>query len=106
MISIFGITIVLNMVFLWTMEPRKYENDNVKTLNQATVSNVSRASNKHALACVCLITNKHCARNKSKILTHFVWQVSHSTFSLVRAVLYSRTTFRSNSNSSSDQIKL
>ena len=72
----------------------------------ATVSDVSRALNKHALARVCLITNKHCARNKSKISAYFVWQVSQSTFSIVRAVLYSRTTFRSNSTTSSDQIKL
>ena len=98
----------VNIVFVWTTQPRKYKNDDVKTLNQATESNVSRALNKHALARVCLITiNKHCARNKSKISAYFVWQVSQSTFSIVRAVLYySRTTLRSNSTTSSDQIKL
>ena len=91
---------------MWTTKPRKYKNDDVKTLNQATVSDVSRALNKHTLARVCLVTNKQCARNKSKISAYFVWQVSQSTFSIVRAVLYSRTTFRSNSTWSSDQIKL
>ena len=91
---------------MWTTEPRKYKNDDVKTLNQATVSDVSCALNKHALACVCLVTNKQCARNKFKISAYFVWQVSQSTFSIGRAVLYSRTTFRSNSTWSSDQIKL
>ena len=91
---------------MWTTKPRKYKNDDVKTLSQATVSDVSRALNKHALARVCLVTNKHCARNKSKISAYFVWQVSQSMFSIVRAVLYSRTTFRSNSTTSSDQIKL
>ena len=141
---------------MWTTKPRKYKNDDVKTLNQATVSSVSRALNKYALARVCLITNKYgrhtegccyfnyaffkhyfmhsvvnivlfisslscgnslpifsafsldgyCARNKSKLSAYVVWQVSQSTFSIVRAVLYSRTTFRSNSTSSSDQIKL
>ena len=98
----------VNIVFVWTTKPRKYKNDDVKTLNlnQATVSDVSRALNKYALAHVCFITNKHCARNKSKISAYFVWQVSQSTFSIVRAVLYSRTTFRSNSTTSSDQIKL
>ena len=35
---------------MWTAKLRKYKNDDVKTLNQATISNVSRASNKHALA--------------------------------------------------------
>ena len=96
----------VNIVFVWTTKPRKYKNDGVKTLNQATVSDVSRALNKHTLARVCLVTNKQCARNKSKISAYFVWQVSQSTFSIVRAVLYSRTTFRSNSTTSSDQIKL
>ena len=96
----------VNIVFVWTTKPRKYKNDDVKTLNQATVSDVSRALNKHAPARVCLVTNKQCARNKSKISAYFVWQVSQSTFSIVRAVLYSRTTFRSNSTWSSDQIKL
>ena len=96
----------VNIVFVRTTKPRKYKNDDVKTLNQATVSDVSRALNKHALARVCLVTNKHCARNKSKISAYFVWQVSQSTFSIVRAVLYSRTTFRSNSTTSSDQIRL
>ena len=91
----------VNIVFVWTTKPRKYKNDDVKTLNRVTVSDVSRA-----LARVCLITNKHCARNKSKISAYFVWQVSQSTFSIVCAVLYSRTTFRSNSTTSSDQIKL
>ena len=91
---------------MWTTKPRKYKNDDVKTLNQAIVSDVSRALNKHALARVCLVTNKQCARNKSKISAYFVWQVSQSTFSIVRAVLYSRTAFRSNSTWSSDQIKL
>ena len=91
---------------MWTTKPRKYKNDDVKTLNRATVSDVSRALNKHAPTRACLITNKHCARNKSKISAYFVWQVSQSTFSIVRAVLYSRTTFRSNSTTSSDQIKL
>ena len=91
---------------MWTTKPRKYKNDDVKTLNRATVGDVSRVLNKYALARVCLITNKHCARNKSKISAYFVWQVSQSTFSIVRAVLYSRTTFRSNSTTSSDQIKL
>ena len=91
---------------MWTTKPRKYKNDDVKTLNQATVSDVSRALNKHALARVCLVTNKQCARNKSKISAYFVWQVSQSTLSIVRAVLYSRATFRSNSTWSSDQIKL
>ena len=43
------------------------------------------------------------ARNKSKMSVHFVWHVCQSTFSAVRAVLYSRTTFSSNSTSSSDQ---
>ena len=94
----------VNIVFVWTTKPRKYKNDDVKTLNRVTVSDVSRALNKYAR--VCLITNKHCARNKSKISAYFVWQVSQSTFSIVRAVLYSRTTFRSNSTTSSDQIKL
>ena len=96
----------VNIVFVWTTKPGKYKNDDVKTLNQATVSDVSRALNKHALARICLVTNKHCARNKSKISAYFVSQVSQSTFSIVRAVLYSRTTFRSNSTTSSDQIKL
>ena len=96
----------VNIVFVWTTKPRKYKNDDVKTLNQATVSDVSRALNKHALARVCLVTNKQCARSKSKISAYFVWQVSQSTFSIVRAVLYSRTTFRSNSTTSSNQIKL
>ena len=96
----------VNIVFVWTTKPRKYKNDEVKTLNRATVSDVSRTLNKYALARVCLITNKHCARNKSKISEYFVWQVSQSTFSIVHAVLYSRTTFRSNSTTSSDHIKL
>ena len=93
---------------MWTTKPRKYKNDDVKTLNRATVGDVSRTLNKYALARVCLITNKHWARNKSKISAYFDfdWQVSQSTFSIVRAVLYSRTTFRSNSTTSSDQIKL
>ena len=68
----------VNIVFVWTTKPRKYKNDDVKTLNQATVSDVLRA-----LTRVCL-----------------------TTFSIVRAVLYSRTTFRSNSTTSSEQIKL
>ena len=56
----------VNIVFVWTTKPRKYKNDDVNTLNQATVSDVSRTLNKHALGRVCLITNKHCPRNKSK----------------------------------------
>ena len=96
----------VNIVFVWTTKSRKYKNDDVKTLNRAIVSNVSRALNKRALARVSLITNKYCARNMSKISTYFVQQVSQPTFSIVRAVLYSRTTFKSNSTWSSDQIKL
>ena len=37
---------------------------------------------------------------------YFVWHVCQSKFSAVRAVLCSRTTFNSNSTSSSDQTKL
>ena len=55
----------VNIVFVWTTKPRKYKNDDVKTLNQATVSDVSRALNKHALARVCLITITNTVRGIS-----------------------------------------
>ena len=39
--------------------------------------------------------------NKSKMTVYFVWHICQSTFSAVRTVLYSRTTFNSNLTSSS-----
>ena len=57
---------------MWTTKPRKYKNDDVKTLNQATVSNVSGALNKHAFARVCLITNKYGTQKVVAILITFI----------------------------------
>ena len=94
---------------MWTTKPRKYKNDDVKTLNWATVSNVSRALNKRAL-------NKRALARVSLITTNTVHGIcpkyqrilcskSPSQRSL-SSVPYSRTTFKSNSTWSSDQIKL